>query len=173
MLLPSLLCSSLLLLPQLLATPTAQPQPTLHPRQDDLETRTFSPSTSSLELQPGGPEQTASATTTYRLETATPPLQLPDTVGLIMPNPWSKLYVGMCPSQSSSQLLADFNDRSQLFARIRRCRSETCANDRRLAKGYPTPLDAPEPESEFIPDFSSPLELIRRSTSFLQAGVVA
>ena len=88
MLLPLLLC---LLLPLASATPA---RPTLHPRQDELETRTLSPFTSSIELQPGGPAETASATTTYRLETATPPLQLPDTVGLIMPNPWSHLYVG-------------------------------------------------------------------------------
>ena len=94
MLLPSVLCLTLLLLvPQLSATSTALP--TLYPRQDQLETRTLSPSTSNVELQPKGPSQTASATTTYRLETATPPLQLSDTVGLIMPNPWSNLYVGM------------------------------------------------------------------------------
>lgn len=65
----------------------------LLPRQDDLETRTLSSMTSSLQPQ-GGPSQTASPTSTYRLETARPPLQLPDTIGLIMPDPWSKIYVG-------------------------------------------------------------------------------
>lgn len=68
--------------------------PTLARRQDDMETRTFGPLTSSVELQPAGLAQTASPTTTYRLETASPPLQIADTIGLIMPNPWSKLYVG-------------------------------------------------------------------------------
>jgi hypothetical protein len=68
------------------------PQPTLHPRQE-METRTIDV-TSSMELQGGATSVIPSSTTSYRLETATPPIQLADTIGLIMPNPWSKLYVG-------------------------------------------------------------------------------
>ena len=71
---------------------TFTPQPTLQPRQE-METRTVDV-TSSMELQGGATSVIPSSTTSYRLETATPPIQLADTIGLIMPNPWSKLYVG-------------------------------------------------------------------------------
>jgi hypothetical protein len=59
-----------------------------------METRTVDV-TSSMELQEGATAVLPSSNTSYRLETATPPIQLADTIGLIMPNPWSKLYVGM------------------------------------------------------------------------------
>jgi hypothetical protein len=71
---------------------TYTPQPTLQPRQE-METRTVDV-TSSMELQGGATSVMPSSNTSYRLETATPPIQLADTIGLIMPNPWSKLYVG-------------------------------------------------------------------------------
>jgi hypothetical protein len=67
--------------------------PTLVERQ---ETRTVDPTTSSLQLQGGAESLVSSPTTSYRLETATAPIQLADTIGLIMPNPWSKVYVGRC-----------------------------------------------------------------------------
>jgi hypothetical protein len=70
----------------------SNPQPTLQPRQE-METRTVDV-TSSMELQGGATSVIPSSTTSYRLETAIPPIQLADTIGLIMPNPWSKLYVG-------------------------------------------------------------------------------
>lgn len=93
-----LLCYLLLICSTTLANPIQPTTPrlvsNLQKRQDDVETRTLTPTASSLELQSGGPSQTASPTTSYRLETAAAPLQLPDTIGLIMPNPWSKLYVG-------------------------------------------------------------------------------
>lgn len=47
-----------------------------------------------MELQGGATTVVPSPTTPYRLETATTPIQLADTIGLIMPNPWSKVYVG-------------------------------------------------------------------------------
>jgi hypothetical protein len=75
---------------------TYTPQPTLHPRQE-METRTVDV-TSSMELQGGATSIIPSSTTSYRLETATSPIQLADTIGLIMPNPWSKLYVGTSES---------------------------------------------------------------------------
>jgi len=58
-----------------------------------METRTVDV-TSSMELQGGATSVEPSSATSYRLETATAPIQLADTIGLIMPNPWSKLYVG-------------------------------------------------------------------------------
>jgi hypothetical protein len=79
------------------------PQPTLHPRQDEAETRTVDPLTSSMELQGGVTTVEPSPTTTYRLETATAPIHLADTIGLIMPNPWSKVYVGEFGPRAADQ----------------------------------------------------------------------
>jgi len=93
------------------------PRPTLQPRQE-METRTVDV-TSSMELQGGATSVIASSSTSHRLETATPPIQLADTIGLIMPNPWSKLYVGMF----RGAIAAD--SRTKLLARIRRCCPET------------------------------------------------
>jgi hypothetical protein len=67
----------------------------IQPRQD-METRTIDPLTSSLELQTDASVTAtdASPTTSRRLETAKAPINLANTIGLIMPNPWSKVYVG-------------------------------------------------------------------------------
>jgi len=65
----------------------------IRPRQE-TETRTLDPLTSSLQLQEGASATAPTPTTSYRLETAKAPIDLADTIGLIMPNPWSKVYVG-------------------------------------------------------------------------------
>jgi len=93
----------------LLVTPclsSSTPQPTLRPRQDDMETRTVDVLTSSMELQGDATAVIPSPTTSSRLETATTPIQLADVIGLIMPNPWSKVYVGMSARASR----ADYQD---------------------------------------------------------------
>jgi len=71
-----------------------------------METRTVDVLTSSMELQGDATAVIPSPTTSYRLETATTPIQLADVIGLIMPNPWSKVYVGMSARASR----ADYQD---------------------------------------------------------------
>ena len=109
------------------------PQPTLQPRQE-METRTVDV-TSSMELQGGATSVTPSSTTSYRLETATPPIQLADTIGLIMPNPWSKLYVGTF----RDAIAAD--SRTKLLPWIRGRRPEASAYCRWMAETDPTTSD--------------------------------
>ena len=109
------------------------PQPTLQPRQE-MKTRTVDV-TSSMELQGGATSVIPSSTTSHRLETATPPIQLADTIGLIMPNPWSKLYVGM----SRGAIAAD--SRTKLLPWIRGRRPEASTYCWWMAETDPTTSD--------------------------------
>jgi hypothetical protein len=88
MLLLRLLLHSLYLLTTVCSTSMS-----IHPRQE-TETRVLDPLTSSLQLQEGASATVPSPTTSYRLEIAKTPIDLADTIGLIMPIPWSKVYVG-------------------------------------------------------------------------------
>jgi hypothetical protein len=90
---PRILLTSLLFITPCFSSPSPSPLPTLYPRQD-VETRIIESLTSSVELQGGATTVIPSPTTPYRLETATAPIQLADTIGLIMPNPWAKIYAG-------------------------------------------------------------------------------
>jgi len=112
------------------------PEPTLRPRQD-AETRTVDGLTSSVELQGGATTVIPSPTTPYRLETATAPIQLADTIGLIMPNPWAKVYAGESILTPQSQA----DNRSQLLARICGCRTSSSADCRWLVEADPTSAD--------------------------------
>lgn len=113
------------------------PGPTLRPRQD-AETRTVDGFLiSSVELQGGATTVIPSPTTPYRLETATAPIQLADTIGLIMPNPWAKVYAGESILTPQSQA----DDRSQLLAWVCGCRVSPSADGRWLVEADSTSVD--------------------------------
>ncbi|KAK8850662.1 hypothetical protein IAR55_004582 [Kwoniella newhampshirensis] len=76
--------------------------PTLRPRQDSTEVNIGDATTSqvipvetiTVWVTPDAADvdSTAIATTSYKLTTATTPIPLAETIGLIMPNPWQPLY---------------------------------------------------------------------------------
>ncbi|WWD20836.1 hypothetical protein CI109_105313 [Kwoniella shandongensis] len=84
--------------------PTPTPPPRLHQRQDTTdvnvgdattdqiiptETTTIFSASDTDASETGG---TVTVTTSYKLTTATTPIPLAETIGLIMPNPWQPLY---------------------------------------------------------------------------------
>jgi hypothetical protein len=103
---------------QLQSLQPRQTSPTKSPhhvtiRQDIPNTNTLVPATTLLEAADTTTTSTAPASTTsYRLETASKPIPLAATMGLIMPNPWQSIYVG----QSSSDEMTRSKQRLTLQA---------------------------------------------------------
>lgn len=72
---------------------TSPPTSLVHNAREIPNTRTLTPATTVQDVQEDA-TSTASSTASYRLETATKPIPLAATIGLIMPDPWQSIYVG-------------------------------------------------------------------------------